>query len=209
MGFFTISSTDSIQKALRAFDPKEKSVLKLLPGIYEEDLELPSNITIEGSGPADLDFTVIRGRHIFPKRGSIGFSHIKFESDSSCFVSKPGSDFLFLYNGCAIKIDKGYPIYIPDVKGNGIFFDCWISGNDNGFINNQEGTVSMRLYNMTSESKNPDSELILNNSSLFFNVHINHRVKLCGEGAKYDIQGGCWLEKDVIVNDNCFVNRDR
>ena len=206
MSILTISPSDKIQKALNNFDPKQKSVLRLLPGVYEEDLELPSDIVIEGSGVADLDFTVIRGNHTFPTSGSIGFNHVKFESDTNIFESKAEANFIFLYRSCVLQVKDGYPLFIPDAKGNGIFFDCCMFGRDNGFVNNVNGSSSIRFYNLTSKSENPNSELILNNSSLFFNVHINHKIRLLGNNSKYDFQGGCWIENEILAGDNVEVN---
>ena len=206
MSVITICPSDSIQEALDSFNPNQKSVLRLLPGVYEEDLMLSPNVTIEGSGVADLDFTVIRGKHIFPSEGCIAFNHVKFESEGNTFESKQNADFIFLYRSCVIQVNEGYPLYIPGAKGNGIFFDCCVLGNDNGLLNNKNGSVSVRFYNMTSKSENIKSELILNNSSLFFNVHITHKIRLSGFSSKYDFQGGSWIEGEIVKDSNVTLN---
>ena len=40
MSVITICPSDSIQEALDSFNPNQKSVLRLLPGVYEEGKEM-------------------------------------------------------------------------------------------------------------------------------------------------------------------------
>ena len=92
MDCLTISIKDSIQEALNSLDSTKKCVLRLLPGIYIEDIIFPPNITLEGSGVADLDFTVIKGKHFFPENGVIGFQKPPRRFEESNRPKRKGRD---------------------------------------------------------------------------------------------------------------------
>lgn len=192
-----IDNTKSINKELKKFDLSQKNVLVLKPGIYEENIDLLPNVTIEGTGVADLGYTTILGSHLFPDSGSIGFKDIKFKNDSDIFGDRPKGDATFLFGGCCLECKKGYPFSISEMRGCGILFDCWIHGESQGFIYNKGG-MKFKIYNMTSESEKNEVCMVVSNKTLFFNVHITHDIKGMRDIDDLNFKGGCWIEGTVI-----------
>ncbi len=198
----TISPDEKIQKHCHLLERNGGGILELLPGIYNEDIVLPKDVVIQGSGLADLDFTVIRGSHVLPQNGKIGFSYLKLENKNSIFVCKKDCDCTFLFYSCCLEVDDGWALEIPHFKGKGTFFDGWIKGKKNGFVNNTDGKGAFKFYNLTSESQDKKAEMILPYKSKFFGVHITHKVILSKDPENYSILGASELENLTLNQKN-------
>ncbi len=207
--FFTVGPEAEFKAIQAAIDEAHKNgggTVYLEPGIYYENLTLYPGITIEGCGIADLRFVSVYGKHLLPKHGEAGFNHILFVNESSIFrPSQPDGNPNLLFRSCGFEVKNGYTLDIPELNGSIIFFDCYSSGESNGFINNEKGKCEPTIFNMTIDGGNRKNKMLINSNALLFNLHIKTKMLFSGDGNLATINGGCWIEDTLYVVNHATV----
>lgn len=204
VGKSTSSKYLTIQSAIDALSKRGGGLVKVEPGIYNENLTLRDGVDLWGEvGVADTKTCVIHGTHLPPASGTLTIRNIFLSSDSDVLSSDEPGDSVLILIDCAVSVKDGYTFNLPHWKGALVGFDLGeIGSENNGGIYNLGGSkVFITNLTMGSGDRRP---MVLSGPTEIFGCVIKSPVEFHKESSSL-IGGASLFQNPLSIFDSSKV----